>query len=70
MIAHYYDCSHIEHICIFLPMPPHALCCNALMFQGGASFVDHYTPPANFVCRGYTLFTLCVRPSVRNALFP
>ena len=35
-------------------------------------------PPANFVCRGYTVFTLsvrasvraCVRPSVRNALFP
>ena len=39
-------------------------------------------PPANFVCRGYTVFTLSVRasvrpsvrpgvrPSVRNALFP
>ena len=31
-------------------------------------------PPANFVCRGYNVFTLsvrpCVRPSVRNALFP
>ena len=27
-------------------------------------------PPANFVCRGYTVFTLSVRPSIRNALFP
>ena len=31
----------MEHICICLPMLHHALCCNALMFQGGASFVDH-----------------------------
>ena len=22
-------------------------------------------PPANFVCRGYTVFTLSIRPSVR-----
>ena len=33
-----------------------------------------FIPPANFVCRGYTVFTLSVRPSVRpsvrNALFP
>ena len=31
-------------------------------------------PPANFVCGGYTVFTLSVRPSVRasvrNVLFP
>ena len=35
-------------------------------------------PPADFVCGGYTVFTLSVRPSVRasvrpsvrNALFP
>ena len=30
-------------------------------------------PPANFVCGGYTVFTLsvrlCIRPSVRNVLF-
>ena len=36
--------------------------------------VNLIIPPANFVCRGYTVFTLsvraCVRPSVRNALFP
>ena len=39
---------------------------------------DIFIPPANFVCRGYTVFTLSVRqsvrpsvrPSVRNALFP
>ena len=33
-----------------------------------------FIPPANFVCGGYTVFTLSVRPSVRlsvrNALFP
>ena len=27
-------------------------------------------PPANFVCGGYTVFTLSVRASVRNILFP
>ena len=27
-------------------------------------------PPANFVCRGYTVFTLSVRPCIRNILFP
>ena len=27
-------------------------------------------PPANFVCGGYTVFTLSVRPCVRNVLFP
>ena len=27
-------------------------------------------PPANFVCGGYTVFTLSVRASVRNVLFP
>ena len=36
-------------------------------------FISLY-PPANFVCRGYTVFTLSVRASVRasvrNALFP
>ena len=36
--------------------------------------VSVFIPPANFVCRGYTVFTLSVRasvrPSVRNALFP
>ena len=25
-------------------------------------------PPANFVCRGYTVFTLSVRPSVRPSV--
>ena len=33
-----------------------------------------FIPPANFVCDGYTVFTLsmrpCVRASVRNVLFP
>ena len=33
-----------------------------------------FIPPANFVCGGYTVFTVsvraCVRPSVHNALFP
>ena len=28
-----------------------------------------FIPPANFVCGGYTVFTLSVRPSVRNVLF-
>ena len=27
-------------------------------------------PPANFVCRGYTVFTLSVRPSVRASVRP
>ena len=27
-------------------------------------------PPANFVCRGYTVFTLSVRPSVRPSVHP
>ena len=35
---------------------------------------DLILPPANFVCGGYTVFTLsvrpCVRPSVCNILFP
>ena len=46
-------------------------------FNCKVNFKDFYTP-ANFVCRGYTVFTLsvrvsvrpCIRPSVRNALFP
>ena len=36
--------------------------------------VRHFTgviiPPANFVCRGYTVFTLSVRPSVRVSVRP
>ena len=51
--------------CMFVFIPP-------------ANFVCRVIPPANFVCRGYTVFTLsvrpsvraCVRPSVRNVLFP
>ena len=45
----------------------------------GRSMICNYTP-ANFVCGGYTVFTLSVcvracvrpsvRPSVRNVLFP
>ena len=27
-------------------------------------------PPVNFVCGGYTVFTLSVRASVHNVLFP
>ena len=27
-------------------------------------------PPANFVCRGYTVFTLSVRPSIRPSVCP
>ena len=27
-------------------------------------------PPANFVCGGYTVFTLSVRPSVRSCVRP
>ena len=30
----------------------------------------NYTPPANFVCRGYTVFTLSVRASVRASVRP
>ena len=29
-----------------------------------------FIPPTNFVCGGYTVFTLSVLPSVRNVLFP
>ena len=29
-----------------------------------------FIPPANFVCRGYTVFTLSVRPSVRVSVRP
>ena len=29
---------------------------------------DFFIPPANFVCRGYTVFTLSVRPSVRPSV--
>ena len=29
-----------------------------------------FIPPANFVCRGYTIFTLSVRPSVRASVRP
>ena len=29
-----------------------------------------FIPPANFVCRGYTVFTLSVRPSVRACVRP
>ena len=29
-----------------------------------------FIPPANFVCRGYTVFTLSVRPSVRPSVCP
>ena len=40
------------------------------IFQNSLVFI---IPPANFVCGGYTVFTLsvrvCVRPSVRNVLF-
>ena len=41
---------------------------------GCAFDIMFFIPPANFVCGGYTVFTLsvcaCVHPSVRNVLFP
>ena len=44
--------------------------CSSCGRMGPAVFI----PPANFVCGGYTDFTLSVRPSVgasvRNILFP
>ena len=38
-----------------------------VMFIPPANFVCSYTP-ANFVCRGYTVFTLSVRPSFRPSI--
>ena len=57
------------------------LYCKSLSDKKGLSdmwsYVMHFCiiiPPANFVCGGYSVFTFavrpCVRPSVRNALFP
>ena len=52
------------------------------IFSSFVKYDSFIIPPANFVCRGYTVFTLSVRasvrvsvrpsvrPSVRNALFP
>ena len=41
---------------------------------GCGGYTVFILPPANFVCGEYTVFTLslrlCVRPSVRNVLFP
>ena len=34
----------------------------------GIAFKYFIIPPANFVCRGYTVFTLSVRPSVRPSV--
>ena len=35
-----------------------------------ASLVPVIIPPTNFVCRGYTVFTLSVRPCVRPSVCP
>ena len=50
----------------------------ASLFQDNVLFILKLTlkqplvfiPPANFVCRGYTVFTLSVRPSVRASVRP
>ena len=43
-----------------------------LFFAGPGQFTKRLLiiPPANFVCRGYTVFTLSVRPSVRPCVRP
>ena len=54
----------IEHLCVLIH----------ICAKGDVSAVKLVTPPANFVCGGYTVYTLSVRASVRasvrNALFP
>ena len=38
-------------------------------FESHKEYFHHiFIPPANFVCRGYTVFTLSVRPSVRPSV--
>ena len=41
------------------------------IFNKLANFISFFIiPPANFVCGGYTVFTLSVRPSVRASVRP
>ena len=68
-----YDTENKEEIYIFQVSCPLSLplfnipnCQSVLKFL--SLNCNCYTPPANFVCRGYTVFTLSVRPSVRPSV--